>query len=97
MNIRQASEAYLISTGLHEVSHLRSVKINYALVTVFVERWRQETHSFHLSVDEATIMLKDIVVLLRLRIDGRLITSPPTPDWRVICEGLLGDTPITIT
>lgn len=84
---------YLITCGLHGVSRLGSVRIDHALVTALVERWRQETHTFHLPVGEATITLQDVAILLGLRIDGRPVTGPPTPDWRAICGELLGVVP----
>lgn len=65
---------YVITAGLYGVSRIGSIRIDHALVTALVERWRQETHSFHLPVGEATITLQDVAVLLGLRIDGRPVT-----------------------
>ncbi|XP_057548094.1 serine/threonine-protein phosphatase 7 long form homolog [Amaranthus tricolor] len=40
-------------------------------LTSIVERWRQETHIFHLPLGEATITLLDVALLTRLPIEGR--------------------------
>ncbi|XP_031127589.1 uncharacterized protein LOC116029686 [Ipomoea triloba] len=40
-----------------------------------VDRWRLETHCFHLPFGEVTITLQDVEMLLRLRVDGLAVTS----------------------
>lgn len=84
---------YIVNTGLYVVVRLETIAIDHALITVLVERWRQETHTFHLPVGETTVTLQDVAVLLGLRIDGRLIISPIIPDVRAMCQELLGVTP----
>lgn len=59
--------------GLYCVSRLGNVKIDHALVTALVERWRQETYTFYLPVGEATVTLQNVAIRLGLRIDGRAI------------------------
>ena len=44
-----------------------------ALVTAMVERWRPETHCFHLPFGEFTITLRNVQVLFGLRIDGDVV------------------------
>jgi Plant mobile domain len=39
------------------------------LISAIIERWRRETHTFHLSVDEMTVMLEDVSCLWGLPIN----------------------------
>jgi hypothetical protein len=52
-----------------------------SLITVFMDRWRQETHTFHFSVGEMTLSLEDAVMLGGLLCAGEvtgLIDIPAT-------------------
>ncbi|KAM7486437.1 hypothetical protein LguiA_002446 [Lonicera macranthoides] len=56
-----------------------------------VERWRQETHTFHLPVRECSITLQDVALLLGLPIDGLVVTAPPLEAPPAdVCERVLG-------
>ena len=41
---------------------------NPAALTAMIDRWRPETHSFHLSCGEMTITLEDAAMILGLKI-----------------------------
>ncbi|KAF1892329.1 hypothetical protein Lal_00010794 [Lupinus albus] len=72
-------------TGFSNFSRLRCFNIDPSLITALVERWRPETHTFHLPCDECTITLEDVSLQLGLNVNGR-------PDE--MCGELLGKVPI---
>ncbi|KAH1072927.1 hypothetical protein J1N35_025255 [Gossypium stocksii] len=53
---------------------LGSCKLDPRLISALVERWRPETHTFHLPCGECTITLEDVALLLSLLIDGSVVT-----------------------
>ncbi|XP_021761409.1 serine/threonine-protein phosphatase 7 long form homolog [Chenopodium quinoa] len=67
--------------------------LDRSLLMALVERWRQETHTFHLVVGEATITLQDVAVLLGLRVHGPPVIGPPFEGWHDLVEELLGVRP----
>ena len=72
----------------------RPMRMDNELITALVERWRPETHSFHLPVGEATVTLQDVQSLWGLRADGRVFTGYDYPigfeDWPSKCRDMLG-------
>ncbi|KAL8091100.1 hypothetical protein AgCh_040271 [Apium graveolens] len=62
-----------------------------------VERWRPETHPFHLPMEEVTITLQDVGVFLGLLADGDVVISDVTPgpgmSWTSYVGEILGSTP----
>ncbi|KAL5159840.1 Serine/threonine-protein phosphatase 7 long form [Glycine soja] len=62
-------------SGLYLIMKLAQLKVNGALVNAFSERWRPETHTFHLKCGETTITLQNVSVLLGIFVDGRPLTD----------------------
>ena len=61
---------YIIDAGLGGLLRVLDIDLDHALITVLVERWRVETHSFHLPHSEMTITLQDMEVIMGVPVDG---------------------------
>ncbi|XP_058775861.1 serine/threonine-protein phosphatase 7 long form homolog [Vicia villosa] len=53
------------------------------------ERWRPETHTFHLPIGECTVTLEDVYMLLGLPIDGKAVNGS-VQHANSMCERVLG-------
>ena len=49
--------------------------MDVGLITVLLERWHPETHTFHLPFNETTITLQDVSILTGLSVDGEAVTG----------------------
>ncbi|KAH1221941.1 Serine/threonine-protein phosphatase 7 long form [Glycine max] len=78
----------LRQSGFYWIMKMGYLKINSSLITALIERWRPETHTFHLRCGEATITLQDVSVLL-----GAPLIGQTNLDWAELCEELLGVRP----
>ena len=84
---------YVIRAGFYGVYLLGHIRIDWPLITCLVERWRLETHKFHVLVGDMTITLQDVALILGLRIDGPVITWTCVFNVAELCGELLGVTP----
>ncbi|KAG8501573.1 hypothetical protein CXB51_003855 [Gossypium anomalum] len=91
-------ENYLRETGFwHAATIGRGCKLDPKLISTLIERWRPETHTFHLSCGECTITLEDVQLQLELPVDGAAPTeSIQFADWGAICYDLLSEIPDNI-
>ncbi|KAK5836731.1 hypothetical protein PVK06_012531 [Gossypium arboreum] len=85
---------FLELVGFGSAALIWTFNLRYDLISALVERWRPETHTFHLSCEECTITLEDVALQLGLPIDGNTVTgvsliSRPTR----LCYDLLGRSP----
>ena len=73
-----------------------SKEIDHCLLSALVERWRPETHTFHLPHGEISITLQDVEVIFGLPINSEILVGPTAVedgDWSQVCGDLLGFTP----
>ncbi|RYR74158.1 hypothetical protein Ahy_A02g008787 [Arachis hypogaea] len=68
-------EDHLRVTGFYHASQIGVVQCQKALINALVERWRPETHTFHLPIGECTVTLEDVVVILGLPTNGLPVTG----------------------
>ncbi|KAG8488910.1 hypothetical protein CXB51_016843 [Gossypium anomalum] len=66
---------FLELAGFGSTALIRTFDLQYDLIFALVERWRPETHTFHLPCRECTITLEDVAVQFGLPIDGNAVTS----------------------
>ncbi|KAL5172757.1 Serine/threonine-protein phosphatase 7 long form [Glycine soja] len=83
----------LRQSGFYWIMKIGYLKINSSLIIALIERWRPETHTFHLRCGEATITLQDVSVLLGLHTEGPPLIGQTNLDWAELCEELLGVRP----
>ncbi|XBH86018.1 hypothetical protein VPH35_073781 [Triticum aestivum] len=61
----------------------RAPPVNHTALTALVDRWRPETHSFHLPCGELTMTLEDMAMISGLPIDGQADTGRVSVvNWR---------------
>ncbi|RYQ82342.1 hypothetical protein Ahy_B10g100930 [Arachis hypogaea] len=74
--------------GLYHLVRLndRWFRLDEPLVNAFVERWRPETHTFHMPFRECTITLQDVAYQLGLPVDGHYVSGCLT-DFHLYIEG----------
>jgi len=83
---------YLRDAGLLGLAQIcqKMPQLDKALITALVERWRPETHSFHLASGEITVTLQDVTMLFALPIDGRPVCSTTDHDYAQVVLDCLG-------
>ncbi|XP_017640186.2 protein MAINTENANCE OF MERISTEMS-like [Gossypium arboreum] len=86
--------SYLELAGFESTALIQTFDLRYDLISTLVERWRSDTHTFHLPCRECTVTLEDVALQLRLPIDGSPITGVSAIAEPVaLCYSLLGASP----
>src|ERR1041385_8993852 len=68
--------------------------LNAAHIMALVDRWRPETHSFHLRTGEMTVTLQDMSMIFALPIDGEpLCLNTDSEGWRAEMTAMIGTAP----
>ncbi|XP_021768491.1 protein MAIN-LIKE 1-like [Chenopodium quinoa] len=67
-------------SGLSHLPRIMFRRFDRPLISAFVERWQPDTNTFHMPFREITIMLHDVYHILRLRIDGSMVSTSPSTD-----------------
>ena len=77
--------------GLHYLHQIISgwLEINRPLITVLVERWKQDTHTFHLVIGETAIL----AVLLGVCAHSLPVIGYGEDNWEALVHGMLGILP----
>ena len=66
----------------------------HSALTALIDRWRPETHSFHLPCGEMTVTLEDWAMITALPLEGRALTGRvERANWHERVVSLIGDCP----
>ncbi|XP_039022509.1 protein MAINTENANCE OF MERISTEMS-like [Hibiscus syriacus] len=80
----------LSQSRLYGATFLRGFKVMPTLMSALIERWRPETHTFHLPCGEVTITLEDAAYQLDVPINGMPLVFCNTYKVNVLISNLLG-------
>ncbi|XP_058782849.1 uncharacterized protein LOC131657472 [Vicia villosa] len=80
---------YVKRAGFGEVMNLTHTSVDMKFILALCERWRPETHTFHLPMGECTVTLEDVYMLLGLRTNGKAVYGN-VQQPNALCVELLG-------
>nr|XP_016485250.1 PREDICTED: serine/threonine-protein phosphatase 7 long form homolog [Nicotiana tabacum] len=65
----------LRDTGFYRTFEIGWLQLDWSLTTALIEKWRPETHTFHLPIGETTITLQDVQQFTGFRPQGEVVAS----------------------
>jgi hypothetical protein len=87
---------YLRRAGLLDIARVVNAglpPLDPPLLTALIDRWRPETHSFHLPCGEMTVTLQDTAMILGLPIEGAAVVDVVNANWAHFVQLMLGVAP----
>ncbi|KAD3067342.1 hypothetical protein E3N88_35222 [Mikania micrantha] len=86
---------FITLAGFGGIIQCGNRRLDRALISALVERWRPETHTFHLPIGETTVTLQDVNILWGLQIEGNVVYGVDltlnTSQIKALFENLMGD------
>ncbi|KAE8725025.1 hypothetical protein F3Y22_tig00009023pilonHSYRG00147 [Hibiscus syriacus] len=87
-------EENLQEAGFWYITFVRDYKLVPGLISALIERWRPETHTFHLPCGECTITLEDVAMQLGVQTNGMpVVMSHDLIRWTNFATCFLGKRP----
>ncbi|RYR13887.1 hypothetical protein Ahy_B04g070651 isoform C [Arachis hypogaea] len=88
MRLDERYVPYLQMARLYHLARMNDkwFRLDEPLVSAFVERWRPETHTFHMPFEECTITLQDVAYQLGLPVNRHYVSGFLT-DFHVYIQG----------
>lgn len=78
-------------SGLGHLVYTMFRHLDIPLISAFVERWQPDTNTFHMPFGEVTILVHDVWQILRVPVEGALVTADPDAhQLQCVCMELLG-------
>ncbi|XP_065851053.1 protein MAINTENANCE OF MERISTEMS-like [Euphorbia lathyris] len=73
------------SSGIFHLPGIMHSHIDAALIMTFVERWQPDTSSFHMPFSEMSILMHDMWEILRIPVDGAMVTADASINELKVC------------